>query len=197
MSCFLSIYLPTAQVSCFLAPIFISAINLATYIMPPEAIETRMSIVQSGIVALVLYHAGLKSQARPMRGLCMAYAWCGRGVDVMWARCGRGVGMVWAWHLYGTCMAHAWHTHGTCTAHASHTRIAHAWLTPPHRPPASPRPRQVPLAGVLTLADRVLLVLYGVSGGSFVATSLILTLRFEARRRDTHSHALQHYRSTR
>ena len=91
------------QVSCFLAPIFISVINLATYLMPPVHSETRMSIVQSGIVALVLYHAGLKSQ--------------------------------------------------------------------------------VPLAGVLTLADRVLLVLYGVAGGSFVATSLILTLQFEVRRR--------------
>ena len=30
--------------------------------MPPETCETRMSIVQSGLVALVLYHAGLKSQ---------------------------------------------------------------------------------------------------------------------------------------
>jgi len=90
-------------VSCFLAPIFISVINLATYLMPPVHSETRMSIVQSGIVALVLYHAGLKSQ--------------------------------------------------------------------------------VPLAGVLTLADRVLLVLYGVAGGSFVATSLILTLQFEGRPR--------------
>ena len=131
--------------------------------------------------------------AWPMHGLCVVWAWCGRDVGVAWAWCGRGVGVALVRHVHGTRMAHAWHLHGTRIAHTHRTRMAH----PPNRPPASPRPRQVPLAGVLTLADRVLLVLYGVSGGSFVATSLILTLRFEARRRDTHSHALQHYRSTR
>ena len=60
--------------SCFLAPIFISAINLATYLMPPETCETRMSIVQSGLVALVLYHAGIKSQV-PLAGGGVTLTW--------------------------------------------------------------------------------------------------------------------------
>ena len=41
----------------------------------------------------------------------------------------------------------------------------------------------MPLAGKLTLADRVLLVLYGIFGLSFTTASLILMLRFEARPR--------------
>ena len=57
--------------SCFLAPIFISAISLATYLMPPETCETRISIVQSGLVALVLYHAGIKSQVPLAGGLTL------------------------------------------------------------------------------------------------------------------------------
>jgi hypothetical protein len=39
----------------------------------------------------------------------------------------------------------------------------------------------VPLAGVLTLADRIMLVLYAILGASFAATALMLALRFEGR----------------
>ena len=39
--------------------------------MPHETCETRISIVQSGLVALVLYHAGIKSQVPLAGGLTL------------------------------------------------------------------------------------------------------------------------------
>ena len=84
--------------SCFLAPTGIVVINLATYLMPADAIESRFAITNSGLVALVLFHTALKAQAReppwPVR--------CSRtrhSPPLLPPRTSRGVGASWglAW----------------------------------------------------------------------------------------------------
>lgn len=57
-----------AAISAFMAPVFIMFVNLGTYLIPPKAIETRFSLSNSGLVALVLFHAGLKGQT-PLTGV--------------------------------------------------------------------------------------------------------------------------------
>jgi len=57
-----------AFVSAFLPPIFIMVVNLGAYLIPPQAIETRFSLSNSGLIALVLFHAGLKGQT-PLTGV--------------------------------------------------------------------------------------------------------------------------------
>jgi len=57
-----------AFLSSFLAPIFIMCTNLFTYLIPPETVESRFSLSSSAIVALVLFHSGMKTQT-PLTGV--------------------------------------------------------------------------------------------------------------------------------
>ncbi|KAL1503015.1 hypothetical protein AB1Y20_011084 [Prymnesium parvum] len=57
-----------AFVSAFLAPLIIMIVNLSTYLLPARAIETRFSLCNSGLIGLVLFHAGLKAQT-PVAGV--------------------------------------------------------------------------------------------------------------------------------
>ena len=90
-----------AFVSAFLAPLLIMVVNLSTYLIPAKAIETRFSLANSGLIGLVLFHAGLKAQT--------------------------------------------------------------------------------PVAGVLTLADKIFIGLYAVIGASFSVSSLMLSLHYGGR----------------
>ena len=60
-----------ASISAFMAPVFIMFTNLFTYLIPPRTIESRFSLSSSGLIALVLFHAGLKSQT-PLAGVLTA-----------------------------------------------------------------------------------------------------------------------------
>lgn len=61
-----------AVLTAFLAPVVISFVNLASYLVPPDAIETRFNLCGSTLLATVMFHVSLKQQTPQSSVLTLA-----------------------------------------------------------------------------------------------------------------------------